>query len=101
MGIFSAIKQAMSDNEVVFEGATEEDREEFNKIVGQIAMIYKGKKEREALLMLQFQENVKSDLSSEGNTVYRIYGNRSFSRDALFNAFKKAAIDSVRSYTPK
>ncbi len=101
MGILSSIKRAFSDNEVVFEGATDNDREEFERLVRQITLIYKGKIERETLLMMRFNEEMKASTTSEGNIVYRIFGNRSFSKEALFDAYKKAAIDATRSYTPR
>ncbi len=101
MGLFSSIKKALSaDTEVVFEGASEEDREVFNGIVRQISLIYKGKSEREGLLMLKFDSNVKTARNSEGEIVYRIFGNKSLSRESLYKAYKNAALDAVKTFTP-
>lgn len=100
MGFFSAIKKAFSGKEVIFEGASESDRELFNQIVRQVAEIYKTGQQREMFLKLKFEYHITAGKTESGETVYRILGNRSFSKDSLYDAYKDGVINAVRAYTP-
>ncbi|MBK1721106.1 hypothetical protein [Thiocystis violacea] len=98
MGFFSKLKSFAADNQVVFEGGTDEQREKMKAIARQVALIYKGGDARESLLELKFNSNLEVSTSSEGRTVYRIFGNRSYNRDALFAAYRKAIIEAAKAF---